>query len=122
MDFFTLKVLILDLVGSQIQIGQHLLTIKKSTSSYVFNLGSRAVTWTSKKQHAVSLSSVEVEYRGTIRAGCEVVWLRRMLGDMQVSPIGLTTLFVDNEGVIKFAQNPAFHEQPKHVDVHCHYI
>ena len=68
------------------------------------------------------MSSTEAEYRGTVKAGYEVVWLRRMLGDMQMSLAGLTTLFVDNEGVIKLAWNPIFHERTKHVDVHCHYI
>ena len=55
---------------------------KKSTFGYVFNLVSGVVTWTSKKQQAISLSSTEVEYRGTVKAGCEVVWLHWMLGDM----------------------------------------
>ena len=49
---------------------------KKSTFGYVFSLGSGAVTWTSKKQQAISLSSTEAEYNGTIKAGCEVVSLR----------------------------------------------
>ena len=75
-----------------------------------------------KKQQAVSLSSTEAKYRGTVKAGCEAVWLRRMLGDMQMSLAGPTTLFVDNEGVIKLARNPVFHVRTKHVDVHCHYI
>ena len=120
MEFCTLGVLILNSMGSQIQIGQALLI--KSQHLDVFSLGSGAVTWTSKKQQAVSLFSTEAEYIGIVKAGCEVVWLRRMLGDMQMSPTGPTTLFVDNEGVIKLAQNPVFHERTKHVDVHCHYI
>ena len=121
MDFCTLEVLILlsgftdlDWAGS--------VDDKKSTSGYLFSLGSGAVTWTSKKQQAVSLSSTEAKYRGTVKARCEVVWLRPMLGDMQMSPAGPTTPFVDNEGIIELAPNPVFHEQTKHVDVHCHYI
>ena len=39
-----------------------------------------------------------------------------------MSPAGQTTLFFDNKGVIKLAQNPVFHEQTKHVDVYCHYM
>ena len=45
-----------------------------------------------------------------------------MLGNMQMSLVGPTALSVDNEGVIKLARNPVFHERTKHVDVHCHYI
>jgi len=39
-----------------------------------------------------------------------------------MSPVGPTTLFVDNKSIIKLARNPVFHERTKHVDVRCHYI
>eukprot|EP00253_Pinus_taeda_P016265 PITA_16265 len=58
---------------------------RKSIAGYVFSLGSGAVTWTSKKQQEVALSSTEAEYRGAVKASCEAVWLRRMLADMHVS-------------------------------------
>ena len=88
----------------------------------MFNLGSVAVTWTSKKQQAVALSSTEAEYRGAVKASCEAVWLRRMLADMHVFQTGPTSLFCDNQGVLKLAKNPVFHERTKHVETHCHYI
>ena len=46
---------------------------KKSTSGYVFSLGSDSFTWTSKKQQVVSLSSIEAKYRGTAKARCGFV-------------------------------------------------
>ncbi|XP_059074001.1 secreted RxLR effector protein 161-like [Cryptomeria japonica] len=52
---------------------------RKSTSGYAFSMGSGALTWTSKKQQAMTLSSIEAEYRGAVKATCEVVWLRRNL-------------------------------------------
>ena len=55
---------------------------KKSTSGHVFGLGMGVVTWTSKKQHAVALSSTEAEYRGALKGACEAFWLRRMLSVM----------------------------------------
>eukprot|EP00253_Pinus_taeda_P012337 PITA_12337 len=82
----------------------------KSTTGYVFSLGSGAVTWTSKKQQAVALSSTKAEYWGAVKASCEAVWLRRMLGDMHVSQAGPTPLFCGNQGVLKLAKNPVFHE------------
>eukprot|EP00253_Pinus_taeda_P009293 PITA_09293 len=94
----------------------------KSTTGYVFSLGSSAVTWTSKKQQAVALSSTEAEYRGAVKASCEVVWLRCMLADMHVSQTSPTSLFCDNQGVLKLANNPVFHERTKHVETHFHYI
>eukprot|EP00253_Pinus_taeda_P036592 PITA_36592 len=83
---------------------------RKSTAGYVFSLGSGAVTWTSKKQQVVALSSIEAEYRGAVKASCEAVWLRRMLADMHASQTGPTSLFCDNQGVLKLAKNPVFHE------------
>eukprot|EP00253_Pinus_taeda_P011698 PITA_11698 len=95
---------------------------RKSTAGYVFSLGSGAVAWTSKKQQAVALSSTEAEYRGAVKASCEAVWLRRMLTDMHASQTNPTSLFCDNQGVLKLAKNPVFHERTKHVETHCHYI
>jgi len=95
---------------------------KKFTFEYVFSLGMGAVTWTSKKQHAVALSSTKAEYRGVVKGGCEVVWLRRMLSDMKMQHIEPTPLFCDNQVVIKLAKNPVFHERTKHVELHCHFI
>eukprot|EP00253_Pinus_taeda_P005139 PITA_05139 len=91
-------------------------------AGYVFSLGSSVVTWTSKKQQAVALSSTKAEYRGAAKASCEAVWLRRMLADMHVSQAGPTPLFCDNQGVLKLAKNLVFHERTKHVETHCHYI
>lgn len=89
---------------------------------YVFSLGTGVVTWTSKKQKVVALSSTEVEYRGTVKVACEAVWLRRMISDIQMSQAGPTPLFCDNQGVLKLAKNPVFHERTKHVELHCHFI
>ena len=85
-------------------------------------LRSSTVAWASKKQRAVALSSTEAEYWGAVKASCEAVWLRRMLADMHVSQTSPTPLFCDNQGVLKLAKNPVFHERIKHVETHCHYI
>lgn len=59
---------------------------RKSTSGYVFFLGSGAVSWSSKKQPVVSLSTTEAEYIAAASCACQCVWLRRILeklGHMQ---------------------------------------
>ena len=48
---------------------------QKSTIGYVFSLGSRPITWACKKQQALALSSAEVEYRATVSASQEALWL-----------------------------------------------
>ena len=108
MDLFTLEVLLLDSMGSHIQIGQALLTIKCQLLD-VFNLGSGAVTWTNKKQQAISLSSTEAEYRGSVKAGCEVVWLRQMLGicrcHEQDRPLCLSSKMLSSQHEIQSSMN-----------------
>jgi hypothetical protein len=95
---------------------------RKSTFGYVFSLGMGAVTWTNKKQHVVSLSSIEVKYQGVVKGACEAVWLRRMLSNMKMQQTEPTPLLCDNQGVLKLAKNPVFHEHTKHVEIHCHFI
>ena len=46
---------------------------RRSTSGFVFSLGSGAISWSSKKQPIVALSSTEVEYTGAVVAACEAV-------------------------------------------------
>jgi hypothetical protein len=48
----------------------------------MFSFGSGAVSWSSKKQPTVALSSTEAEYKGTIIVACEVVWLQKLLSDL----------------------------------------
>ena len=52
---------------------------RKSTSQYAFNIGSRVISWSSKKQPVVSLSSTEAEYKALTSATCEAIWLRHIL-------------------------------------------
>ena len=49
---------------------------RKSTSGYLMQIGSTAISWSSKKQMTVALSSIKVEYIATARAACEITWLR----------------------------------------------
>eukprot|EP00253_Pinus_taeda_P003253 PITA_03253 len=52
---------------------------RKSTSGYVFHMGSGAISWASKKQPVVSLSTTEAEYVAATAAACQAVWLKRVL-------------------------------------------
>ena len=55
---------------------------RRSVSGYCFSLGSGVVSWVSKKQPTVALSSTEAQYKSACFASYEAVWLRRILGDM----------------------------------------
>jgi len=57
---------------------------RKSTSGYVFMLGSRAVAWSSKKQSIVTLSTTEEEFVAARACACQAIWFKRILEELQV--------------------------------------
>jgi hypothetical protein len=69
---------------------------KRSTSGFMFFFGSTAVTWSSKKQSTIALSSTEAEYRGVAMAACEVAWLRKLLGDLGLHVDRHVVIYCDN--------------------------
>jgi hypothetical protein len=82
--------------------------IRRSTSGYVFNIGSAAISWSSKRQPTVSLSSCEAEYVSQTNATKEAIWLQGFL--KQINPgdpgLGATIIYGDNQGAIALAKNP----------------
>jgi hypothetical protein len=95
---------------------------RRSTSGFMFSFGSVAVTWSSKKQPTVALSSTEAEYRGAAMAACEVAWLRKLLGDLGLHVDRQVVIYCDNLNSIQLARNPMFHARMKHIEVHYHFI
>ena len=55
---------------------------RKSTSGFIFSLGSGAISWSSKKQASTTLSSTEVEYIAATSATCQTIWMRMILEDL----------------------------------------
>jgi hypothetical protein len=98
---------------------------RRSTSGYVFNLGSAAISWSAKRQPTVALSTCEAEYVGQKNAAKEAIWLQRFL--KQVDPnqdpgLGATIIYGDNQGAIALARNDSYHGRTKHVDTDIHFI
>jgi porphobilinogen deaminase len=93
----------------------------KSTSGYVFSLGSGVVSWSTKKQSIVALSSAEAEYVAAARAAAQAIWLRRILRDVYTDceePIGL---YSDSKAAIAISENPISHDRTKHIAIKYHY-
>ena len=93
-----------------------------STSGYLMTLGSTAITWRSKKQTIPADSTTEAEYVAAAQATKEIVWLRKILDDLQETQTTSTTLFVDNNSAIQLAKNPKFHDRTKHINTKYHLI
>jgi len=94
----------------------------KSTSGYVFILTGGAISWSSKKQGSIALSSTEAEYIAATHTAKEAIWLRQLLTELLHPLDSPTTLFVDNQSTIAIAKNPKFHDQTKHIDVCYHFL
>ena len=95
---------------------------RRSTSGYMFSLGSAAVAWSSKKQPTVALSSTEAEYRGATVATCEAIWLQCLLRDLRIEVPTPILIYCDNMSNIHLAKNPVFHARMKHIEVHYHFM
>ena len=94
----------------------------KSTSGYVFKLGGATISWSSKKQSVVALSSTEAEYIALCSTAQEVVWLRKLLCSLEFEQNEPTLLFEDNQGAIALCKNPKDHSRMKHVDIKYHFV
>eukprot|EP00253_Pinus_taeda_P024629 PITA_24629 len=81
-----------------------------STSGYAMSLGSGAISWRSCKQSIPVDSTTEAEYVVAAEATKEIVWLRKILEDLQVKQVQSTPLMIDNTSTIKLAKNPKFHD------------
>ena len=82
---------------------------RRSISGYVFMIGTKTISWSSKKQPTVTLSSIEAEYRSLANATCEMMWLKKLLGDLQIN-YGDFILCSDSMSAIYLTKNPVVEE------------
>lgn len=97
---------------------------RRSTSGYLFNIGSGAISWSSKHQPTVALSSCEADYIGETQATKDAIWLGNLLTELNIhrKEAQATIIYGDNQGAIAFAQNPYFHARTKHIDIQHHFV
>jgi hypothetical protein len=95
---------------------------RKSTSGCCFGLGSGLVSWYSRKQKSVALSSAEAEYMAASQASCEAIWLRKLLVGLFGQELPPTVIHCDNQSCIKLSENPVFHDRSKHIEIRYHFI
>jgi hypothetical protein len=94
----------------------------RSILGYAFLLSGGVVSWMSKQQVSVVLSSTHAEYVMAAEASKEVVWLRRLLEELHEGVTGPTTLHIDNRAADLLARNPVNHATTKSIDVRYHFI
>eukprot|EP00253_Pinus_taeda_P031476 PITA_31476 len=94
---------------------------RRSTSRYVFTLAGGAISWMSKLQNIVSLSTTEAEYIAASHACKEAVWLKGLFGEFGRLQDNIK-LFCDSQSAIHLAKNPAYHSKSKHIPSKYHFV
>ena len=95
---------------------------RKSTFECCFSFRSAIVSWFSRKQKSVALSTIEAEYMVASLASCETIWCRKLLMRLFDQELETTLIHCDNQSYIKLSENPVFHDRSKHIEIKYHYI
>jgi hypothetical protein len=95
---------------------------RHSISGYVFTIGGGAVSWSSKKQAIVALSTTEAEYIAATHAAKEALWIRMFLAEIARPLDKPTTIHLDNVSAISITKNDEYHPRTKHIDIRYHFI
>ena len=94
---------------------------RRSTTGYVYTLGGTAISWASKLQQTVALSTTEAEYMAATQAAKEALWLKKLLKDLKLWD-GPLQIRCDNQGAIKLSKHHVEHARSKHIDVQWHFL
>ena len=91
-------------------------------SRFSFHFGVGAISWSSKKQGVMSLSSTEAEYITQTHAAKEGIWLRSFMKEIRGGEEKPLTISCNNQGAIALAKDNKFHVRMKHIDLQYHFI
>jgi hypothetical protein len=94
----------------------------RSTGGYVVSLGSAAISWSSKLQPVVALSTTEAEYIAAVEAGKEILWMRNILTELGYNMDSPSVLMMDNQSAISVSKNPEHHGRMKHLDLRWYWL
>ena len=94
---------------------------RRRTTRYVFSVGGTSVSWISKLQQVVALSTTKVEYVAATEASKEMIWLQRFMEELGKKQEN-SRLYSDNHSVIHLAKKSNFHSKTKHIQLKYHFI
>jgi hypothetical protein len=95
---------------------------RRSTSGAAFYLGECLVSWLSKKQSSVSLSTTEAEYIAATACYTQVLWMKQTLTDIQVEYDEPIPIYFDNTSAINISKNSVMHSKMKHIPIKYHFL
>lgn len=95
---------------------------RKSVTGYCFKLFNGLISWSSKKQTIVTLSSTESEFVAVCAASCELIYIKNLLDELNISISIPISLYEDNQSTIKLLENFENNKRCKHIDVKFHFV
>ena len=95
---------------------------RRSTSGMVVKMGTGAISWASKLQPVVTLSTTEAEYISATSAAQEILWLRNLFQEIGYEIEGASSLYLDNQSAIAVSKNPEHHGRMKHLDLRHYWL
>ena len=94
----------------------------RSTGGYVVKMGTGAISWSSRLQGIVALSTTEAEYVAATSAGQEILWLRSLFQEIGYPISSPSTLMLDSASALAVAKNPEHHGRMKHLDLRFYWL
>ena len=85
-------------------------------------LGSGAVSWSSKLQSLIALSTTEVEHIAAVEAGKEILWMCQLMGELSYDTSGPSVLRMDNQSAIAVSKNLEHHGKMKYLSLHLFWL
>ncbi|GJV95923.1 hypothetical protein Tco_1547500 [Tanacetum coccineum] len=95
---------------------------KRSVTGYCVYLNNTLVSWKSKKQNTLSKSSTEAKYKALASVTSEVIWILKILKDLNCENLLPISLYCDSSSAIKIDAKPVFHERTKHLKRNLHFV
>lgn len=95
---------------------------RHAISGNAFILYGGAISWFSKRQEIISLSTTESEYVAATHSAKEAIWLRTLISELFTPTSDPTTVYCDNQSAIALSKDGQFHARTKHIDVRYHFI
>jgi len=94
----------------------------RSTGGYVVKMGTGAVSWSSRLQSIVALSTTEAEYVASTSAGQEILWFRNLFHEFGYDLTSSSSLHIDSRSALSVAKNPEHHGRMKHLDLRFYWL
>ena len=95
---------------------------RHAISGNVFLIDGGAISWSSRKQELITLSTAEAEYVAATHAAKEAIWLRRLIFELFPTLKTPTLLYCDNQAALRLATDDNYHARTKHIDIRYHFI